>query len=131
MSVALDANVILRLVLRDDDTHWRAAEELFANEDIYIAASVWLEIEWVMRSVYKLDAADFVMAARQVAGLPNVETANRMELVQALEWHEQGMDFADAIHLAGAGPAKRFATFDRDFRTRGNRLQNQIEVFTP
>lgn len=131
MTIALDANVILRLVLRDDEAHWRAANGLFAREDIYIASGIWLEVEWVMRSVYELGVSDFLMAARHVIGLPNVETADRRSLIQALDWHEQGMDFADAFHLASSGSARRFATFDRDFRNRGNSLQQAIEIFTP
>lgn len=131
MTVALDANVILRLVLRDDEGQWQAAERLFATERVFVSAGVWLEVEWVMRRGYDLDAGDFIAAARRVLGLDNVEAGDRAQMVKALEWHEAGMDFADALHLASAGPARRLATFDRNFRTRANRLQNQIEVITP
>jgi predicted nucleic acid-binding protein len=34
-------------------------------------------------------------------------------VMRALERHAEGLDFADALHLALAGDAESFATFDR------------------
>lgn len=129
--VAVDANVILRLLLRDVEPQWQAAHDLFSSERIFVPISVWLEVEWVMRSVYNLARSDFLEAARYLIGLENVDMADRSSLTTALGWTEQGMDFADALHLASAGAVRRFATFDRDFRSRANRVQNRIEVITP
>jgi len=33
-------------------------------------------------------------------------------VAKALDWFKQGLDLADALHLASAGDAKQFATFD-------------------
>jgi hypothetical protein len=32
---------------------------------------------------------------------------------QALDWHTQGVDFADGLHLTSSASARQFATFDR------------------
>jgi predicted nucleic-acid-binding protein len=131
MITALDANVIVRLLTRDDEKQWRAADRLFATSQVFVPAGVWLEVEWVMRDAYGIDQKTFCSSVKGLLGLENVETPDRADLIQALEWHEQGMDFADAFHLANAGPARRLATFDRDFRTRASRLQNSVEVIIP
>jgi predicted nucleic acid-binding protein len=131
MTVALDANVIIRLLTRDDEKQWSAANRIFATEQVYVPAGVWLEVEWVMRASYEIDEATFCSAVRALLGLANLETPDRGRLIHALDWHEQGLDFADAFHLAHAGPARRLATFDRDFRARANRLQSTIDVISP
>ncbi len=35
-------------------------------------------------------------------------------VAQAFDWAEQGMDFADALHLAKASDCEAFVSFDRD-----------------
>jgi predicted nucleic-acid-binding protein len=35
------------------------------------------------------------------------------EVAQALDWMAEGMDFADALHLARSGHCSAFITFDR------------------
>jgi predicted nucleic-acid-binding protein len=131
MITALDANVIVRLLTRDDEKQWRAADRLFATSQVFVPTGVWLEVEWVMRDLYGIDRKTFCSSVKGLLGLENVATPDRADLIQALDWHERGMDFADAFHLAHAGPARRLATFDRDFRTRANRLQNSVDVIAP
>lgn len=41
----------------------------------------------------------------------------------ALDWYEQGMDFADALHLASSAKAVGFATFDEKLVKFARRLQ--------
>jgi predicted nucleic acid-binding protein len=131
VTVALDTNVLLRFMVRDDPQQWQAADALISSEHVVVPAGVWLEFEWVMRNAYGLGRPELNAAMRDLFGLENLSTDCASQLVQALDWHEQGMDFADAFHLASSGRARRFATFDRDFRNRGNNLQRQVEVFTP
>jgi hypothetical protein len=57
---------------------------------------VVLELEWLLRSAYRLERAavialEALMAIRQV----HLER-------QALAWHQEGLDFADALHLLGS-----------------------------
>jgi predicted nucleic acid-binding protein len=46
--------------------------------------------------------------------------------MDALEWHEEGLDFADALHLSSSSHCSEFLTFDdkrfaRRARKRGMR----------
>lgn len=38
---------------------------------------------------------------------------DELAVAKALDWFKDGLDFADALHLASAGSAKQFATFDQ------------------
>lgn len=51
-------------------------------------------------------------AFNKLFGLPNVHVINPTLIAQALQWHEQGLDFADAMHLALSQQYQPFFTFD-------------------
>lgn len=62
MSVAIDTNVPVRLLVRDDEAQYAAARRLVdeaaaAEEPVPILFGALLETEWVLRSRYKLDKA--------------------------------------------------------------------------
>jgi predicted nucleic acid-binding protein len=46
-------------------------------------------------------------------GLPNVHLDHPALLARALEWHSQGLDFADAFHVAFSQRCKIFYSFDK------------------
>jgi len=51
-------------------------------------------------------------------GLPNVYVNNATLLAQVLQWHEAGLDFADALHLAQSQQCSAFYTLDNRFISR-------------
>ena len=109
---AVDTNVLVRLLTGDDAEQTRRAAALFKDEPIFIAKTVLLETEWVLRRLYGLERAALVSALRKVCGLPNVEIETPLVVTRALQWCEAGMDFADALHLASSRSGAKFATFD-------------------
>ena len=121
--IAVDTNVIIRIVTHDDPDQARRAVALFERERIFISKTVLLEVEWVLRFSYRLPRAVIVSTLRKVVGLGTVEVEDPNEVSMALDWHEQGLDFADALHLAGSGKAGRFATFDQKMASRAGTLQ--------
>ncbi len=50
---------------------------------------------------------------------------------QALVWYGQGLDFADALHLASSARAEAFATFDRALRRKARAVAGTIPVVAP
>lgn len=120
--LAIDTNLLVRIVANDDPEQVRRATALFEAEQIFIPKTVLLETEWVLRYAYKLDSDVIAHALRAIAGLPNVTLENPAELVMALDWFEQGLDFADALHLASSQRAGHFATFDMKFAKRAEGL---------
>ena len=89
-----------------------------------------LEIEWVLRFAYKFKPNQVCSALRKLFGLPNVYLTNHTLVHQALLWHENGLDFADAFHLAQSQNCDSFYTFDEKFIKNASGLTN-CEVKKP
>ena len=120
---ALDTNVLVRIITNDDRAQAnRAATFLREQERVYIAKTVLLELEWVLRSAYKIEPNAIISALRNILAVIDVEIEDEAAVRQALEWCEKGMDFADSLHLASAGPDRKFATFDKALRRKIRRL---------
>jgi len=121
--LAVDTNVIVRIVTNDDPEQSPRAIALFERARIFVTKTVLLETEWVLRFSYQLPREAIVCALRKVIGLQQVEVENIGVVVMALDWHEQGMDFADGLHLASSRNAADFATFDEKLVKLAQRLQ--------
>jgi predicted nucleic-acid-binding protein len=119
--IGVDTNVLVRLLTGDDPDQAGRAANLFARESIFIPKTVLLETEWVLRYSYELPPQVVLTAFRNVLGLPQVMAEDSGALVEALARYEDGMDFADALHLASARKADGFATFDTRLKKRAGR----------
>lgn len=119
--IGVDTNVLVRLLTGDDPDQAGRAANLFARKNIFIPKTVLLETEWVLRYSYKLPPQVVLAAFRNVLGLPQVMAEDSGALVEALARYEDGMDFADALHLASARKADGFATFDTRLKKRAGR----------
>ena len=109
---AIDTNVLVRFLTKDDPKQYAKARALIEGGDIFIATTVLLEAEWVLRSGYEYARSDIISALRSFGGLAGVTLENSRATAQALEWAEAGMDFADALHLASSTRHGSFHTFD-------------------
>jgi predicted nucleic-acid-binding protein len=116
--VAVDTNVVVRLLVEDDAEQARQARQLFVAEEIFIPDTVVLETAWVLGYSYKFDSVAIVAGLRRLFGLSNVHLRDATAVALALEWHIDGLDFADAFHLAQSGHCSRLLTFDRRFVSR-------------
>lgn len=122
-SLAVDTNVLARLATGDSAAEHAAAEALIASKPVFVAVTVLLETEWVLRSRYGYSRQQFLGFVRWLLQEPNVEFGDREMVVGALDLHESGFDFADALHLIEAD-GRPFATFDRALvrRARARRI---------
>lgn len=111
--IAVDTNVIVRLLANDDDRQGAKARALFESGEVWIGATVLLEVAWVLESVYGLDGVEAAEALDRLFGLPNVRVENPGAIATALAAAKQGVDLADALHLCRAPEGVEFATFDR------------------
>ncbi|HKY82846.1 type II toxin-antitoxin system VapC family toxin [Novosphingobium mathurense] len=110
---AIDTNIIVRFLTADDEKQARAARTAIESGDIFVPMTVMLESEWVLRSGYGFTADQIANGLRGLAGLPAVTVEEPLLLAQALDWMREGMDFADALHLAKSDGCSAFLTFDR------------------
>src|SRR5215468_1071012 len=112
--LAVDTNLIVRYLTRDDAQQFARAEATIEGpEPIFVSLTVALETEWVLRSSYRYTRERVLNALRAFAGLPNVVVESSSSMSKALDWAEQGMDLADALHLAQAQSCNAFVTFDQ------------------
>ena len=120
--IAVDTNVLARFLVRDDAKQAARAASLIRGDEIWASKTVLLETEWVLRSLYGFSTETVARALRRLAGLQTVFLEDELAVAKALDWSSEGLDFADALHLASAGNAKRFATFDRKLAKQAKRL---------
>jgi predicted nucleic-acid-binding protein len=120
--LSVDTNVIVRFITADEPNQYARARALIDENDVWLGATVVLETEWVLRSVYRMTREEICAAIRGVSGLPRISTESATAVEQALVWHEAGADFADALHWALASDCEAFITFDKPFITTAARL---------
>ena len=116
--LAVDANVLIRFLTRDDIGQAARAARVLSREEVWLAKTVLLETEWVLRSLYSQPAHIVASALRKLLGLPRVRVEDPRAVAKALDWVDSGLDFADALHLASCGESTAFATFDERFAKR-------------
>ncbi len=116
---AVDTNVLVRIITNDDRAQAaRAVAFLSAEDSVLVAKTVMLELEWVLRAAYGLARTEISAALDRLLSLHNVEVEDEPAVARALEWYRDGLDHADALHVASAGLGRRFATFDLRLRRR-------------
>lgn len=125
--IAIDTNVVVRLLTNDDPAQAARAADLLARERVLVPKTVLLETEWVLRYSYELPPSVVLAAFRKLLGLPQVAAEDATAISRALELYEGGMDFADALHLAAARDATAFATFDTRLAKRAG-PENVVSV---
>ncbi len=128
--ISVDTNVIVRLLTKDDVEQFQQSLKLFQEKEIFICDTVILETEWVLRFAYKFSPSEIYQAFTRLFGLPNVYPANANAIAQVLEWHQAGLDFADAFHLAQSQHCSHLYTFDRKFLQKAKNL-TECEVKQP
>ncbi len=112
----LDTNILVRVLTDDDPEQVAAARNLLASDDTFrVPITVLLETGWVLEAIYELERSVVAEGLRHFLGLPNVEVDRPRCVAAALQWYEEGLDFADAVHLALSQEADQLATFDESF----------------
>ena len=112
---AIDTNIVVRYLTGDHPEQSGRAKQVVNEGPVFASTTVLLESEWVLRSVYGFSRREVAGALRRFAGLPHVAVEDPVSLATALDRAENGMDFADALHLGAAAPRECVLTFDRWF----------------
>ncbi len=128
--ITIDTNIIIRFLSHDDEEQFQKSLALFKNHDVFIADTVILETEWVLRYTYDFNSQTIAIALTNLFGLPKVHLSNSTLIAQTIQWHKQGVDFTDALHLSNCQQHKQFFTFDKKFINKAKGLSKCI-VLTP
>lgn len=122
--IAVDTNVLVRLLVNDDAAQANKARRLFDamgadDGSIWIADAVLVEVVWTLARAYARPREDLVSVLRALAGNATVALESEGAVRAAIETFEAGpADFADCLlaekaRLAGC---ERLATFDKGMR---------------
>lgn len=120
--IALDANLLARLLLKDHAAQYARVKALLRTNQVFTApVTVFLELVWVLEA-NDIDRADVCHGISLLLGLANFTPPDAQAIRLALSDYAQGMDFADALHLALSRNDKSLLTFDKSFVRRAARL---------
>ena len=116
----LDTNVLVRWLVADDDEQAAQAQRLFdaataADEALFVPATVALELEWVLRSRYRLDKETVIAAFNALLETQGLELQSESAVEKALHAYRNGTaEFADCLHagLCDAAEHAPMLTFD-------------------
>jgi predicted nucleic-acid-binding protein len=136
--IGLDTNILARFYV-DDPNDVEAVKQrpmarkiLTESEQLFVPLTVVLELEWVLRAFYGFAAQDFIRVMEHLLGLANVSVEEWPRVAEALAWHGEGLDFADALHLQASHHCDAFYSFDdRRFARRANRIGIKPPVSVP
>jgi predicted nucleic-acid-binding protein len=116
---AVDTNVLVRLVVRDDAEQTRQADS-FVEKGAWLSILVLAEATWVLRSVYALDATSLAAAIKMLLDHEHltVQDADVVEAALDLFRSRPVLRFTDCVilHLARKAGHLPLGTFDRALR---------------
>ena len=119
--IALDTNVLVRLVLHDDEAQARAAERLFIRArrnqtPLFVADVVLCELVWVLKRRAGVSRADIVDTLDRLLRTELIVVSDAAIAENALAAYRAGKgDFADYLirEQSRAMRATEVVTFDR------------------
>jgi predicted nucleic-acid-binding protein len=119
--IAVDTNILLRLIVHDDETQASLVERLFikARRDqtaLFVADVVLCELAWVLSRRHKLSRAQIAEALENLLGAELIVVDDEGVASRAVAAYRDGKgDFADYIirEQALGHDATHVLTFDR------------------
>ena len=129
--VAIDTNIIVRLLTADDEAQTARALAVLESGSVWVSLTVLLEASWVLRSSYGLTRDVIVNRLRAFSELPMVALQDAQAARQAMDWTLSGMDLADALHLAQAKSCETFVTFDKVLVRTAEKVADATPVREP
>jgi len=112
---AADVGVFIRFLINDEPSQAAKARAAVAAGNVLAGTTVLLECDRVLRRVHGLPGDEAVSILRTFASLPGIHMESPDLISGAPDRAENGMDFADALHLGAAAGCEAMPTFDRKF----------------
>lgn len=114
---AVDTNVLLRLITRDEEKQVESAEE-FVSKGAWVSHLVLAETSWVLDSVYGLPREDIAKAVEMLLNHEHVTLQDQDVIEAAVEKFRKhkGVTFSDVLVLEIARKSGHLplGTFDRN-----------------
>lgn len=124
---AVDTNVLVRLIVRDDLAQAQAAEK-FVGQGAWVSLLALAEATWVLSTVYELSAAQIAEALDKLLDHQHLVLQDPDVVRTALRQFEKrpSLGFSDCLmlHIAAKAGHVPLGTFDRDL----GKLEGAVKV---
>lgn len=122
--IAVDTNVLVRVLTQDDAREARAAEAVLRDsrerdEPVLVTLPVLCELEWVLETNYGVPRAEFADVVQRFLDDRALVVSDRDRVVEALaHYRDTTADLSDCLiaTLARHAGARATVTFDRRMR---------------
>ncbi len=101
--LGIDTNVLVRFLVRDDETQFEKARKLIKREvaagrRVFVNQLVLMETEWVLRSRYAVPKNQIIEAISGLLDATDVQFEDEPSIEEALfMWKDTTADFADCL----------------------------------
>jgi len=101
--LGIDTNVLVRFLVRDDESQYEKARRLIRREvaggrRVFVSQLVLLETEWVLRSRYGLQKVQITGAISGLLDAADIQFENEPAIEEALfTWKDSTAGFADCL----------------------------------
>jgi len=101
--LGIDTNVLVRFLVRDDETQFEKARKLIKREvvagrRVFVNQLVLMETEWVLRSRYAVPKNQIIEAISGLLDATDVQFEDEPAIEEALfMWKDASADFADCL----------------------------------
>ncbi|MCX7068242.1 MAG: PIN domain-containing protein [Methylococcales bacterium] len=111
--IRVDANYILRYLLNDNPEMANIAEQLFLNEQVFIANEILAEVVYVLLGVYEIAKIDIADKLIDLIYAETILTDNKAIIIEALTiFKHQTLDFVDCL-LCSYSQIDEIKSFDK------------------
>ena len=123
--IALDTNVLVRMLIEDDRRQARIIEETIAwaeknSVPVLILSEVLVETVWVLESVYQCSREEILKFLQTLIVTPTFVFVDPQVIRRAIHEYKKGGDFADLliVNQAKEHQAKKIFSFDKKLQKK-------------
>ncbi|MFT5387130.1 MAG: putative nucleic-acid-binding protein [Candidatus Omnitrophota bacterium] len=122
MKVAIDTNILIRIITRDDDALYQKASRFikkYGKDDIFVSASTIIETSFVLKSCYQWGKEDVLMAVELIVDTDQFYIDQEPALRQAIIKCHKGFSMYDAF-IGEVGAVRNLKTYTLDKKLKSN-----------
>ncbi|QOG11639.1 PIN domain-containing protein [Arcobacter sp. FWKO B] len=122
--ILLDANYILRFLLKDNIEMYEIVKDTIVSNDCSVLNEVFAEVIFVLLKVYKIKKDDISSSLQQFLGFDNIIMSDKQVILQSLEiFVNKNLDFIDCV-LCAKSKEYKIKTFDKQLQKCINSKNN-------
>lgn len=120
MKIFLDSNFLLRYYLKDDQRQFEDCKELILQIEegkfkVYTSSIVFLEISYVLKSVYKLLFSDITEVLDSILTIRGITIIDKTNVKKALEFYKKyKVKFTDCLIASQLPKSAILVSFDEE-----------------